>query len=144
MKKVTKLYKNVIFYEFFLFFFFVSWTEFPQEETWFSDVYSHMSFVNICLKYTCITFRQILLDKIILFLDPMNIPWIRFKTVVLYGAKQTDDVLAYEKQTILVFLIREITVVFVIKNQLFFKLWMFQLFCIPFVSESAFKQFSNE
>ena len=55
-----------------------------------------MSFVNICLKY--ITFRQILLDKIFFFLDPMNISWIRFKTVVLYGAKQTDDVLRYVKK----------------------------------------------
>ena len=49
-----------------------------------------MSSVNICLKY--ITFRQILLDKIFLFPDP-----IRFKTVVLYRAKQTDDVLGYGK-----------------------------------------------
>ena len=34
--------------------------------------------------------------------------------------------------------------VFVIKNQLWIvKLRIFQLFCIPVVSESAFKQFSN-
>ena len=62
---------------------------------WFSDVYSQMSFVNICLKY--ITFRQLLLDKTFLFLDPMNISWIRFKTVVLYRAKQMDDILGYGK-----------------------------------------------
>ena len=52
--------------------------------------------VNICLKY--ITFRQILLDKIFLFPDTMNISWIRFKTDVLYRAKQTDDVLGYGKK----------------------------------------------
>ena len=69
MKKVTRLYKLSFFVMFF-----VSWTKFPTEETWFSDVYSQMSFVNICLKYTCITFRQILLDKIILYQDPMTIP----------------------------------------------------------------------
>ena len=93
---------------------------------WFSDVYSQMSFVNICLKY--ITFREILQDKIFLFVDPMNISWIRFKIVVLYGVKQTDDIVGYgKKQTILVFFIRRITVVFVIKNQLFLKLWIFQL-----------------
>ena len=73
-----------------------------------------MSFVNIC--YKCITFRQILLDKISPLLDPMNISWIRFKTVVLYGAKQTDDVLGYGKTDhIGVFDTGEKTVVFVIK-----------------------------
>ena len=29
----------------------------------------------------------------------MNISWIRFKTVILYGVKQTDDVLGYGKKT---------------------------------------------
>ena len=32
----------------------------------------------------------------------------------------------------------EITIVFVIIDQLFLKLWIFQLLCIPFVSESVF------
>ena len=64
-----------------------------------------MSFVNIYIKY--VTIGQILLDKIFLFLDPMNIAWIRFKTVILYAAKQTDDVFGYgKKQIILVFLKR--------------------------------------
>ena len=82
----------------------------------FSDVYSQISFVNICLKYK--TLRQIPVDKIFLFLDSMNISLIRFKTNVLYGAKQVDDVLEYgNKQTVinLVFLIRGITIVFAIK-----------------------------
>ena len=43
-----------------------------------------MFIAKICLKY--ITFRQILL-----FLDTMNTSWIRFRTVVLYGAKQTGS-----------------------------------------------------
>ena len=37
------------------------------------------------------TDRQILLAKFFLFLNPIIISWIRFKTVVLYGATQTDD-----------------------------------------------------
>ena len=70
----------------------------------------------------------------------MHISSIQFKTVVLYGAKQTNDILGCGKNRVtkVVFLIRAITVVFVIKNQLFLKLWIFPLFCIPFVSESAF------
>ena len=75
--------------------------KFPKRKScfsfWFSDVYSQMSSVSTCLKY--ITYRQILKDKTSLVTDPMNISWIRFKTVVLYGAKQTDDVLGYGKKT---------------------------------------------
>ena len=114
------MYKNVIFE-----ISFVSWTKFPKRKRcfsfWFSVVYSQISFVNICLKFT--TFRQILLDKIFLFLDPMNISWIRLKTVVLCGAKQTDDVLGYWKsRPYLVFLIWGITVVFVIKKPIVIKI----------------------
>ena len=48
----------------------------------------------------------------------MNILWIRLKTVVLYEAKQTDDVLGYEKTDhhSIGISIHGITVVFVIKN----------------------------
>ena len=89
-KKSKRMHKNVIFG-----IYFVSWTKFPPRENVVS-VFSFRMFiakclVNICLKY--ITFRQILLEKNFLFLDPMNISWIRFKTVVLYGAKQMDDIL---------------------------------------------------
>ena len=103
---------------------------------WFSDVYSQMFSVNIYLKY--ITFRQILLDKIFLFPDTMNISWIRFKIVVLYGAKQTNDVLGYGKTGHIGVFDTGNNNRIVIKNQLFLKLWNFQLFCIPFFSESAF------
>ena len=49
----------------------------------------------------------------------------RFKTVVSYGAKQTDDVLGYGKKTNRFgVLTLGITVVFVIKTQLFWKLWI--------------------
>ena len=102
---------------------------------WFWDVYSEMSSVNICLK--CITFWQILLDKTFLFPDPMNISWIRFKTVVLYRAKRITSWNIEKTDHIGVFDMGNNSCI-VIKNQLFLKLWIFQLFCLPFVSENAF------
>ena len=68
----------------------------------------------------------------------MNISWMRFKSfcmeqngrVASWDTNKTTDHIGV--------LIRGITVVFVIKNQLFLKLWIFRLFCIPFVSESTF------
>ena len=119
-----KKYQEMPFLRFFLFL----RLNFPKRKHCFSfrfsDVYSQMAFVNICLKY--ITFRQILLDKSFLLQDSTNISWIRFETVVLYGAKQTDDVLGFGKKTdhIGVFNTGN-KVVFVIKNQLFLNLWLF-------------------
>ena len=54
-----------------------------------------MPFVNICLRHT--TIQQIVLAKIFFFLNPLYISEIKFKTVVLYGEKQTDGVLKYVK-----------------------------------------------
>ena len=46
----------------------------------------------------------------------MNILWIRLKAVVLYEAKQTDDVLGYGKTNHIGVSIHGITFVFVIKD----------------------------
>ena len=50
---------------------------------------------SICLRHT--TVWQTVHAKIFLFLNHLYISWIWFKTVVLYGAKQTDGVLRYVK-----------------------------------------------
>ena len=97
---------------------------------WFSDVYSQMSFVYICLKY--ITFRQILLDTFF----PFSRPYENFMDTIQdsrFIRSKTDEwrlgirkKKTKKKQTIFVFLKRGITDIFVIKNQLSLKLWIFQ------------------
>ena len=64
----------------------------------------------------------------------MNISWIGFKTVVLYGAKSWDT--GKTDHTGIFDTGNNSRVCH--QNQLFLKLWIFQLLCIPFVRVHSF------